>query len=137
MRGDLGGGGGRGRGRHRRAGGGGRPAPGRVAGDRAGTGPRVHRDRAGLAVWPNAMRALAALRPAGAVRDVAGVETVGGVRDRAGRGLSRTDNAPVGGGGAGGRGEGRWTRSRGGSGSARSSTSWFTGTWSRSMSCWP
>ncbi|MFI7704619.1 FAD-dependent monooxygenase [Nonomuraea sp. NPDC049480] len=50
---------------------------------------------AGLALWPNAMRALAALGLAERVRAIAGVETVGGVRDRAGRWLSRTDNADV------------------------------------------
>ncbi|TMR99894.1 FAD-dependent monooxygenase [Nonomuraea basaltis] len=50
---------------------------------------------AGLALWPNAMRALAALGLAERVRAIAGVETVGGVRDRAGRWLSRTDNAGV------------------------------------------
>ncbi|WP_431918477.1 FAD-dependent monooxygenase [Nonomuraea jabiensis] len=50
---------------------------------------------AGLALWPNATRALAALGLAERVRAIAGVETVGGVRDRAGRWLSRTDNADV------------------------------------------
>ncbi|MER6003652.1 FAD-dependent monooxygenase [Nonomuraea angiospora] len=50
---------------------------------------------AGLALWPNATRALAALGLADRVRAIAGVETVGGVRDRAGRWLSRTDNADV------------------------------------------
>ncbi|MFG6195399.1 FAD-dependent monooxygenase [Nonomuraea sp. JJY05] len=50
---------------------------------------------AGLALWPNATRALAALGLAEQVRAIAGVETVGGVRDRAGRWLSRTDNADV------------------------------------------
>ncbi|MFI6741009.1 FAD-dependent monooxygenase [Nonomuraea sp. NPDC050451] len=50
---------------------------------------------AGLALWPNATRALAELGLAEQVRAIAGVETVGGVRDRAGRWLSRTDNADV------------------------------------------
>ncbi|MBE1584328.1 FAD-dependent monooxygenase [Nonomuraea angiospora] len=50
---------------------------------------------AGLALWPNATRALAALGLAERVRAIAGVETAGGVRDRAGRWLSRTDNADV------------------------------------------
>ncbi|MEV4580967.1 FAD-dependent monooxygenase [Nonomuraea jabiensis] len=50
---------------------------------------------AGLALWPNATRALAALGLAERVRAIAGVETVGGVRDLAGRWLSRTDNADV------------------------------------------
>ncbi|MBB5783563.1 FAD-dependent monooxygenase [Nonomuraea jabiensis] len=50
---------------------------------------------AGLALWPNATRALAALGLAEQVRAIAGVETVGGVRDLAGRWLSRTDNADV------------------------------------------
>ncbi|MEU6786740.1 FAD-dependent monooxygenase [Nonomuraea angiospora] len=50
---------------------------------------------AGLALWPNATRAFAALGLAERVRAIAGVETVGGVRDRSGRWLSRTDNADV------------------------------------------
>ncbi|WP_188192722.1 FAD-dependent monooxygenase [Nonomuraea sp. SYSU D8015] len=50
---------------------------------------------AGLALWPNAMRALAALGLAERVREIAGVESVGGVRDQSGRWLSRTDNAEV------------------------------------------
>ncbi|MBB6344408.1 2-polyprenyl-6-methoxyphenol hydroxylase-like FAD-dependent oxidoreductase [Nonomuraea muscovyensis] len=50
---------------------------------------------AGLAIWPNAMRALAALGLAEPTAAVAGVETRGGVRDRAGRWLSRTDNGDV------------------------------------------
>ncbi|MEV4176969.1 FAD-dependent oxidoreductase [Nonomuraea sp. NPDC049709] len=40
---------------------------------------------AGLALWPNAMRALAELGLAEQVRAIAAVETVGGVRNRAGR----------------------------------------------------
>lgn len=50
---------------------------------------------AGLALWPNAMRALAVLGLADQVRAVAEAETTGGVRDRAGRWLARTDNADV------------------------------------------
>ncbi|MFI7130654.1 FAD-dependent monooxygenase [Nonomuraea sp. NPDC050153] len=50
---------------------------------------------AGLALWPNATRALAALGLAERVRAIAAVETAGGVRDRAGRWLFRTDNSDV------------------------------------------
>ncbi|MGW0203225.1 FAD-dependent monooxygenase [Nonomuraea sp. NPDC003201] len=50
---------------------------------------------AGLALWPNATRALAALGLADRIRAIAGVETAGGVRDRAGRWLFRTDNADM------------------------------------------
>lgn len=50
---------------------------------------------AGLSLWPNAMRALAALGLAEQVRALGAVETGGGVRDRAGRWLSRTDNAEI------------------------------------------
>ena len=50
---------------------------------------------AGLSLWPNAMRALAALGLAGQVRALGAVETAGGVRDRAGRWLTRTSNAEI------------------------------------------
>lgn len=50
---------------------------------------------AGLALWPNAMRALAALGLAEQVRAIAGAETVGGVRARSGRRLSRADSAAM------------------------------------------
>lgn len=50
---------------------------------------------AGLSLWPNAMRALAALGLADRVRGIGAVEVGGGVRDRAGRWLSRTDNAEI------------------------------------------
>ncbi|MFC5753264.1 FAD-dependent monooxygenase [Actinomadura rugatobispora] len=48
---------------------------------------------AGLSLWPNALRALAALGLDGQVREVGAVEAGGGVRDRTGRWLARTDNA--------------------------------------------
>jgi 2-polyprenyl-6-methoxyphenol hydroxylase-like FAD-dependent oxidoreductase len=50
---------------------------------------------AGLSLWPNAMRALDALGLAERVRALGAVEVGGGVRDRAGRWLSRTDNAEI------------------------------------------
>ncbi|HEX8866210.1 MAG TPA: FAD-dependent monooxygenase [Lentzea sp.] len=50
---------------------------------------------AGLSLWPNAMRALDSLGLAAQVRAAGAVETGGGVRDRAGRWLSRTDNAAI------------------------------------------
>jgi 2-polyprenyl-6-methoxyphenol hydroxylase-like FAD-dependent oxidoreductase len=50
---------------------------------------------AGLSLWPNAMRALAALGLAERVRSLGAVETAGGVRGRRGRWLSRTDNAEI------------------------------------------
>lgn len=50
---------------------------------------------AGLSLWPNAMRALASLGLASQVRALGAVEAAGGVRDRAGRWLSRTDNAEI------------------------------------------
>ncbi|ROP35424.1 FAD-dependent monooxygenase [Saccharothrix texasensis] len=50
---------------------------------------------AGLALWPNAMRALAALGVAERVRAVGAVQAAGGVRGRSGRWLSRTDNAEI------------------------------------------
>ncbi|MFS8103272.1 FAD-dependent monooxygenase [Lentzea alba] len=50
---------------------------------------------AGLSLWPNAMNALATLGLADQVRAIGAVETAGGVRDRAGRWLSRTDNAEI------------------------------------------
>ncbi|GAA3941311.1 FAD-dependent monooxygenase [Actinomadura viridis] len=49
----------------------------------------------GLSLWPNAMRALAALGLDGRVREAGAVEAGGGVRDRAGRWLTRTDNAEL------------------------------------------
>jgi 2-polyprenyl-6-methoxyphenol hydroxylase-like FAD-dependent oxidoreductase len=50
---------------------------------------------AGLSLWPNAFRALAALGLAERVRGIGAVETGGGIRDRKGRWLSRTDNAEI------------------------------------------
>ncbi len=50
---------------------------------------------AGLSLWPNAMRALAALGLAEQVRALGAVEAAGGVRDRAGRWLTRTSNAEI------------------------------------------
>ena len=50
---------------------------------------------AGLSLWPNAMRALAVLGLADAAQDIGAVESGGGMRDRAGRWLSRTDNAEI------------------------------------------
>ncbi|MFF5257893.1 FAD-dependent monooxygenase [Actinomadura viridis] len=49
----------------------------------------------GLSLWPNALRALAALGLDGPVRAAGAVEAGGGVRDRAGRWLTRTDNAEL------------------------------------------
>ncbi|XVQ09488.1 FAD-dependent monooxygenase [Spirillospora sp. CA-255316] len=48
---------------------------------------------AGLSLWPNALKALAALGLADRVREVGAVEAGGGVRDRTGRWLARSDNA--------------------------------------------
>ncbi|HEX6359058.1 FAD-dependent monooxygenase [Actinophytocola sp.] len=50
---------------------------------------------AGLSLWPNAMRALAALDLAERVRVLGAVETAGGVRGRTGRWLSKMDNAEI------------------------------------------
>ncbi|GLZ11520.1 FAD-dependent oxidoreductase [Actinomadura sp. NBRC 104425] len=50
---------------------------------------------AGISLWPNALRALAALDLAGRVRGIGAVESVGGVRDRSGRWLSRVDNTEL------------------------------------------
>ncbi|WP_067181450.1 FAD-dependent monooxygenase [Microtetraspora niveoalba] len=50
---------------------------------------------AGLSLWPNAMRALAAIGLADRVVALGEVETAGGLRDRAGRWLSRVDNAEI------------------------------------------
>jgi 2-polyprenyl-6-methoxyphenol hydroxylase-like FAD-dependent oxidoreductase len=50
---------------------------------------------AGLSLWPNAMRALAALGLADQVRTLGAVEMAGGVRNRTGRWLSRMDNAEI------------------------------------------
>jgi 2-polyprenyl-6-methoxyphenol hydroxylase-like FAD-dependent oxidoreductase len=50
---------------------------------------------AGLSLWPNAMRALAALGVAARVHTLGAVETAGGVRGRTGRWLSRMDNAEI------------------------------------------
>ncbi|MFF3442759.1 FAD-dependent monooxygenase [Streptosporangium sp. NPDC002721] len=50
---------------------------------------------AGLSLWPNALRALAALGLSDRVRKLGAVEASGGVRDRAGRWLARTDNAEI------------------------------------------
>jgi 2-polyprenyl-6-methoxyphenol hydroxylase-like FAD-dependent oxidoreductase len=50
---------------------------------------------AGLSLWPNGMRALAALGLAERVRALGAVETAGGVRGRTGRWLSRMDNAEI------------------------------------------
>ncbi|WP_369216140.1 FAD-dependent oxidoreductase, partial [Streptomyces flavofungini] len=50
---------------------------------------------AGISLWPNALRALAELGLADTVSALGAVETGGGVRDRAGRWLSRTDNAEL------------------------------------------
>ncbi|MGJ6967080.1 FAD-dependent monooxygenase [Streptosporangium sp. G11] len=50
---------------------------------------------AGLSLWPNALRALAALGLGDRVRELGAVEAGGGVRDRAGRWLARTDNAEI------------------------------------------
>ena len=57
--------------------------------------PAVTEIGAGLSLWPNALRALDALGLAAAVLAVGAVEAGGGVRDRAGRWLSRTDNAQI------------------------------------------
>lgn len=50
---------------------------------------------AGISLWPNALRALAALGLADTVQELGAVETGGGVRDRRGRWLSRADNAEL------------------------------------------
>ncbi|MGB8946083.1 MAG: FAD-dependent monooxygenase, partial [Streptomyces sp.] len=50
---------------------------------------------AGISLWPNALRALAALGLADTVRALGAVEAAGGVRDRRGRWLTRTDNAEL------------------------------------------
>jgi 2-polyprenyl-6-methoxyphenol hydroxylase-like FAD-dependent oxidoreductase len=50
---------------------------------------------AGLSLWPNALRALAALGVEERVRALGAVESAGGVRDRRGRWLSRLDNAEI------------------------------------------
>jgi 2-polyprenyl-6-methoxyphenol hydroxylase-like FAD-dependent oxidoreductase len=50
---------------------------------------------AGLSLWPNALRALEALGLAERVCALGAVETGGGIRDRAGRWLSRMDNAEI------------------------------------------
>ncbi|SHF57374.1 FAD-dependent oxidoreductase [Streptoalloteichus hindustanus] len=50
---------------------------------------------AGLSLWPNAMRALAAIGLAERVSALGAVEAAGGVRDRAGRWLSRMDNTEI------------------------------------------
>ncbi|MFI0350717.1 FAD-dependent monooxygenase [Actinomadura sp. 9N407] len=50
---------------------------------------------AGLSLWPNALRALAALGLDGRVRELGAVEAGGGVRDRTGRWLARADNAEI------------------------------------------
>lgn len=50
---------------------------------------------AGLSLWPNALHALAALDLDRRVRELGAAESWGGVRDRAGRWLSRTDNAEL------------------------------------------
>ena len=55
--------------------------------------PRLTAVGAALTLWPNALKALAALGLAGRVREAGTVETGGGLRDRAGRWLARTDNA--------------------------------------------
>ncbi|MFI6317948.1 FAD-dependent monooxygenase [Nonomuraea sp. NPDC050556] len=57
--------------------------------------PEFREVGAGLALWPNAMRALAVLGLSEQVRAIAAVETKGGVRHRTGRWLYRTDNADV------------------------------------------
>ncbi|MET9633748.1 FAD-dependent monooxygenase [Lentzea sp. NPDC006480] len=57
--------------------------------------PEFREIGAGLSLWPNAMRALDSLGLAAQVRAAGAVETGGGVRDRAGRWLSRTDNAAI------------------------------------------
>ncbi|TDC74620.1 FAD-dependent monooxygenase [Streptomyces hainanensis] len=50
---------------------------------------------AGISLWPNALRALDRLGLASRLRALGAVERGGGMRDRAGRWLSRTDNAEI------------------------------------------
>lgn len=50
---------------------------------------------AGISLWPNALRALAALDLADRVRGIGAVESAGSLRDRSGRRLSQVDNAEL------------------------------------------
>lgn len=57
--------------------------------------PRFTEVGAGLALWPNGLRALDALGVGKHVRSRAVVEGRAGIRDAAGRWLSRTDTAEL------------------------------------------